>query len=831
MSPEGSDTGAAAAVYEFLVRYLEDQENGSVQSLEQYQALFPGQEEVIAKKHAELRGGRDSEIRCGDGEALDRLGRFRLLRELGRGGQAVVYLAEDTSLRRRVALKVLTGTGAFDADRLSRFVREAEVASRLDHPGICAVHDSGIESGQAYIVMRYVEGETLAHRIQCERQAATAAAEGRPSTTRARRALDVALALFEKTARALHVAHEAGVIHCDVKPGNIMITGEDEPVLLDFGLARDTESDLALTRSGDVFGTPAYMSPEQLEGSPLRLDRRTDVYSLGAALYECVTLSPPFEAPTREALYQVILTSPTPDPRRLNPAIPRDLRVVLETALEKNRDRRYQTAHDLAEELRAVREHRPIRARPLSMPEKLARWARREPARASLLLVLMVALPLIGGLAVYLFSTRETVAVGVEANRRQKIESLLDEGFSHCLDLNRPDAAEAFEKALEVNPREVLALCGLALARWKLFYEVEEPEAALSWLQEREAPFRGDEEFLWFKVFFLQRARREADAERLKEKLGPYPGSLWHFMEGVVRALSSGRGRLGLAQEAYIHFRQAALTSAPRLIFYCFGARAAVACEEDEDTVRSWADALVKNWPESSQAWYYRGLALWGTSGWRHDPEGAVLAWKQALVLDETNYAARHGLARHHFEKDRYEAAIADFLKVLKISENADGAWALMGRAKVRLQKLDEGIRDIRKAIEIREEPRHYCILAEALLRDERAAEAERAAGMAIELDPYDSFGHYQLASALWAQKKNLDQAVESLRAAINYYERWPDYHDLLAEILFHQKEYKEALRRLERTLELRIEQGADDSILARLRQRLEVYRKAAGRL
>jgi len=347
------------------------------------------------------------------------IGPWRLVRELGRGAQGTVYLGEDARLHRKAAVKILTSAGLTE-DALDRFKRSAAIASRLEHPGICTVYDVGLEGRTPYVAMRYVEGDTLAHRINASKAraiddaslshlefpstnaAAPAPAVASPPPERATHDTDRKgpdadghapstqielmriVRLIEQTARAVHAAHEAGVIHRDLKPGNIMVTTEGEPVVVDFGLAKDVSGiDATLTHQGDLLGTPAYMSPEQITANRIVVDRRTDVYSLGVTLFECLTLQRPFDAPTREGLYRAIIQHPTPDPRRLNRAVRPDLKVVLDTALEKDRERRYSTALAFAEDLRRVRCFEPITARPASAWLKLRRWAQRQPALAT----------------------------------------------------------------------------------------------------------------------------------------------------------------------------------------------------------------------------------------------------------------------------------------------------------------------------------------------------------------------------------------------------------------------------------------------------------------
>ncbi len=388
----------------FLDQYWQDRKENSVAPLRDYLDCFPKDQDTIAAEYLALQQDRQWIEPRGD-----TLGPYKLEEELGRGGQGVVYRAVDTRIGRVVALKVLRSLGDRGDEMLLRFRREAQAASKTHHAGICPVYDVDVEGGVPYIAMRYVEGKTLAQRVAESRSDITpsrvhittvcldeeeddldpptmdTAVDGglTPQTSQHRSEIMRAIHMVEKAARALHAVHEAGVVHRDVKPANVMITPEGEPVVMDFGLARDLESGHdTLTRSGDVFGTPSYMSPEQLRINRVPIDRRTDIWSLGVLLYECVTLTRPFDAFSREGIYQQILTRDPTDPRQVNSSVPPDLATVIATALEKDRDRRYQTAQALAEDLRRVRAYEPIVAKPVSRWTRLVRWGQRNPALA-----------------------------------------------------------------------------------------------------------------------------------------------------------------------------------------------------------------------------------------------------------------------------------------------------------------------------------------------------------------------------------------------------------------------------------------------------------------
>jgi len=400
----------AAAVFDFLNDYWEDVEAGGARTLREYLDRFPAAQEAVAAEYLKLQGpaadqqdgaagvddlSEDAGASGGDGEHV---GSYRVLRELGRGGQGRVVLAEDSRIARRVALKILDGFFVTE-ERRERFRREAEVIARLSHPGICTIHEADIDGPVPYIAMQFVPGEVLSAALARARKDAAAGTVEKsvfvelPWIPRSRTEVHRVLHFFERAARALHAAHEAGVVHRDVKPANIAIGVDARPILLDFGLASDEDSRVPeLTRTGDIFGTPAYMSPEQLRGERAAVDRGTDVYSLGASMFEAVTGERPFGGNSRFELEHAILNASLPDVRTLNRALGEDVKVLLESALERDHGRRYSSALELAEDLRRLREFEPIRARPAGPWLRFRRWTRRQPALAAVLITSFVLL-------------------------------------------------------------------------------------------------------------------------------------------------------------------------------------------------------------------------------------------------------------------------------------------------------------------------------------------------------------------------------------------------------------------------------------------------------
>jgi serine/threonine protein kinase len=378
------------------------------------------------------------------GEALGSLGDFRLIREVGRGGMGVVYEAEQVSLSRRVALKVLPFAGALDAKQLQRFKNEAQAAAHLQHQHIVPVHFVGCERSVHFYAMQYVDGWTLAQviaELRCtpgkepaDRPSSPAGTAGR-ATTQPAPASPGASTIVELQARspterpaskteyfrrvarwgieaaeALEHAHQLGVVHRDVKPANLLVDGRGHLWVTDFGLAR-MQSEGNLTLSGDLVGTLRYMSPEQALANRVLIDHRTDIYSLGATLYELLTLRPAFEGNDRQELLRQIAFTDPPAPHRLNTAVSAELETVVLKALEKRPEDRYATAQELADDLRRILDDQPIRARRPKFVHQVAKWCRRHKA-----IVRMTA----GSAALLLLAVTAALAVGLAAVERER---------------------------------------------------------------------------------------------------------------------------------------------------------------------------------------------------------------------------------------------------------------------------------------------------------------------------------------------------------------------------------------------------------------------------
>lgn len=310
---------------------------------------------------------------------------YEILEELGRGAMGIVYKAKQKGLDRIVAIKMILHAEYANQTDQQRFYREAQAIARLDHPNVVQIHEIGEHQGNPFFSLEFVEGGTLDDKLR-----------GTPLEP------NEAASIVETMARAIHVAHNAEVLHRDLKPANVLLTNEGQPKITDFGLAKRLDDD-SQSSSGSILGTPSYMSPEQAQGLTCELDSRSDVYSLGAVFYECLTGRPPFRAATvMDTLLQVIISPPV-SPAQLQPTIPRDLETICLKCLEKDPSQRYFSALEVAEDLQRYQNGIPIVARPISTPQRVLRWCNRNRLATGLIgsmlllvLTLIIAIPWIG---------------------------------------------------------------------------------------------------------------------------------------------------------------------------------------------------------------------------------------------------------------------------------------------------------------------------------------------------------------------------------------------------------------------------------------------------
>jgi serine/threonine protein kinase/tetratricopeptide (TPR) repeat protein len=362
------------------------------------------------------------------------LGDFRFVRELGRGGMGVVYEAEQISLGRRVALKVLPFSASVDDRQIARFKNEAQAAAQVNHPHIVPVFAIGQDHGVHFFAMQLIGGKSLSELLNDWRDATQPRASGKSggsNWSQGSLTLDRLKAISTmgiQAAEALHAAHEIGVVHRDIKPSNLLIDEQGKLWVTDFGVARcKTNSDL--TETGSVVGTLRYMSPEQAQGQPALVDHRTDIYSLGVTLYELATLRHPLEDVPDAALAIESSRSNYRPPRHWNRSIPPDFENIVLKTMAETRDERYATARELAEDLKRFQDGRPIHARRLSVASRLGKWAARH--RGSLVAATGVLALAVAGLAVSLLvvsaeRTKKDQALQVATVKFRQAREMLD---------------------------------------------------------------------------------------------------------------------------------------------------------------------------------------------------------------------------------------------------------------------------------------------------------------------------------------------------------------------------------------------------------------------
>ncbi len=363
--------------------------------------------------------------------AREDTGRLEQLGILGRGGMGVVYKAVDPRLRRLVAVKKLSLGGGASSEHRARFDSEAKAAARLKHPHIVTIHAVGDDDGFPYLVMEYLDGGRLTDRL----------ASG-PL------AIKDAAVLLVTLARAVQAAHDADVVHRDLKPSNILYTSNGVPKISDFGLAKLLDDDSARTGTGEVLGTPSYMSPEQAEGRTRDVGPAADIYALGAILYHTLTGRPPFSGESPLETMQLVARVEPAHPRRMRPGVPRDLETICLKCLEKQPNRRYASARELADDLERFLRREPVKARRISRPERAWRWGRRHPWPTALAASIVLAL-----LAFTAVTAQHNLALRNQIQRADRQTELARARYREARDTLRSIVERTGDGSLSGSPR------------------------------------------------------------------------------------------------------------------------------------------------------------------------------------------------------------------------------------------------------------------------------------------------------------------------------------------------------------------------------------------
>ncbi len=771
--------------------------------------------------------------------AMEVLGDFRFLREVGRGGMGVVYEAEQLSLGRRVALKVLPFAATLDPRQLLRFRNEAQAAALLQHAHIVPIYFVGCERGVHYYAMQYIEGQTLADLIDELRQqppgstaaslSATAPAvpAGSPDTATAGDRLRstehtaqgpgyfrAVAQLGEQAARALQHAHEQGIIHRDIKPGNLMLDVHGHLWLTDFGLARVC-TEAGLTFTGDVVGTLRYMSPEQALGRPELVDHRTDVYSLGVTLYELLTLHPALGGDDRQELLRQ-LADPEPPPRPFPRAVPRELQTIVHKAMARSPQERYGSAAELADDLRRFLEDRPIQARRPSAVHRLRKWCRRHRVLVTAsVLVLVLAVVLLGANGFWW------------AQRRAAAEAAVEQALTDAINWHRqgkwPEALSAAYRA-----RDLLAG---ATVRRDLEQRVQREVADLEMVQRLHEiqlqPFTDNDRVYNFahahsaceKAFTdyglevmalkpaeaAQRIQQTSIALELatavdfwamaRRETRPRDDNGWKRMQAIVTPLSfTLLLERALYDGGWKHLQAVAMAADPdefrNRIRGAWGrmdrsalrqlAAAPEAARLPASTTILLGKALYDTGSVDSAAALLRQAQPWHANDfWFHiylgyylalqnppDWNGATRFFTAALALRPQSATTWLRLGYCLSFQGELDEAIADCRRALELKPDYDEAYSNLGNGLTNIGLVDEGVEAFQHAIRLRpDRPLPYANLADALVKRGDFAGAAAECRKAIVLAPNFANAHINLGDALLEQGQ-LTEALRTRRRA-----------------------------------------------------------------
>jgi TolB-like protein/Flp pilus assembly protein TadD/predicted Ser/Thr protein kinase len=724
-------------------------------------------------------------LRNGAAPLMMNFGDYELLEEIGRGGQGVVFRARQKSLNRIVALKVI-GLGHWATEaHIRRFRQEAEAAASLEHPQIVPIYEIGERDGSCYFSMKFVEGGRLDQVATGEKFLPRRAAE-----------------LIVRITRTVQFAHDRGVLHRDIKPGNVLLDRQGEPHLTDFGLARLIENESAITNSFEVLGTPSYMPPEQASGCARELTPAADIYSIGAVFYQMLTGEPPFAGGTTyETIRKVLETEPR-DPRLWNAKVDVDAATICLKCLEKDPTRRYQSAAALAEDLERWLRHEPIQARRIGIFSRACKWVRRNPTRATLI-------PSLAAVAAFAFATFWKPSAPPTGLAVLPFENLSDDKSDASLVDGIQD--DILTKLAKVAQLKVISRTSVMQYRGE--HNVRKIGSALRVSHVLEGSVRKMGHRIHLNAQLIDtRTDSHVWAEQYDRDLSDVFAIQSELAQRIAGQLSS---RITRAERTAIESRPTEDMEAYDLYIRAKTLGRITGTDDPNGLERSAeaADLLekaVRRDPNFALAYsllaeldldLYWGLGRWDRSR-RDRAEVAVnAAQRLAPAAGETHLAQAYF---YHYGDGDYDHALEELdVAARSLPNNAD-VFELSARIERRLARWNEALRHFSKANELDpREPSHLVNVALTYRMLRRYAEAERTADEAIAAFPKD-------AGAFWHEKAEAALARGDIARARSVTEKISSgnaFPWVRFRILFYTRDYVEAER-----VSLAQWQGKDDS-------------------
>jgi serine/threonine protein kinase/Flp pilus assembly protein TadD len=858
------DVSAEALMGQIVDEFLERLGRGEQPEVEEYARLYPQLAAILRHMLPAVQVIHSSTATppqrtphpATEVEPGSPLGDFRIVGEVGRGGMGIVFEAVQISLGRRVALKVLPFAAALDDRQLQRFKNEAQAAAHLQHPSIVPVYYVGCEGGVHFYAMQFIEGRTLAEVIAELRSGVEdrgsrkiadrgslggeeqATAVGAAASTELlgldprSSILDPRSSFFRtvahlgvQAAEALEHAHQEGIIHRDIKPANLLMDTKGHLWITDFGLAR-LQNETCLTLSGDLVGTLRYMSPEQALGHPAAVDQRTDVYSLGATLYELLSLCPLFDSRDRQQLlHQIAYEEPRP-PRWLNPGVPVELEVIVLKALDKEATARYGTAGELADDLRRYLEDLPICARRPTRIERARKWARRHlPVVWSAAAALLVTLAVLAGSVGWVVRDQGER----QARSASEIQALVEEAHQFHKEGKVPEALTAARHAevllandggswdLRQSVRGLLADLGM-VAKLEEIRLLQNSLSNASF--DDEAADRAYEEsFRDYGIDVENLDLREAN-KRIKER------TIRVELAAALDAWARTRG--GLPQQGRkkpedlqtlavwadadphvwmhnLHDLVGELAASDKirtlppvtLVRLAERLKAMGGLQEATVFLRRAQELHPGDFWINHQLGYY--LATLGTPQW----DEAVRFYTAAVTLRPDNVRARLNLGKALAGNGRLDEAITVFQKVIDAKPELAEAHSNLGKTLWDLGRQDEAVAALRHALELKHDlAQAHCNLGFVFWKQGRLDEAIGAFDKAIELKPEAADlarAHFNRGQVLVEQGRLCDAASafeQSTRAKFDspdvYYE-WGKVLEKIGSLRLAEPVYRRA--------------------------------------